>query len=177
MGFVNRALGALLAMALVVVGAVILAEEAGVVLGAGPVVVPRDRWLSELSARTWDERSSRLVGIALIAAGLALIALQLLRQRPAEVSAAAGAPLSARVPRRQLERDVAADLLQIEGVGTAAVKLRRRGFEVRATVVSGDLQARRDQLAVATRQALAGRGADGAGPAKVNVRHEPARES
>ena len=177
MGFVNRALGALLAIALVVAGAVALFEVGAVAVGADPVVASHDRWLASLSDQAWGERATRLACIALIASGLLLMVLQLLRQRPAEVVAASGAPLPARVARRDLERDVTADLLQVEGVATAAVKLRRRGFDVRASIIAGDPQALRDQLAVAARRALTDRGADASGPVKVDVRLLSARES
>lgn len=178
MGFVNRALGALLAIALVVAGAVALFEVGAVVVGADPLVAPHDRWLSDLSATTWSERATRLASLALLAAGVALIALQLLRQRPAEVAAAGAGPLAARVPRRHLEREVGTELTQVvQGVATATVKLRRKGFDVKATVVAGDPQSQRDQLVVAARQALAARGADASGPVKVDVRRQPARDS
>lgn len=177
MGFVNRALGALLAIALVVAGALVLFEIGAAVIGADPLVVPHDRWLADLSTRSWDERPTRLVSIALIATGAGLVALQLVRQRPAEVAAAGGGPLPARVPRHDLEREVAAELRQVEGVATATVKLRRHGFDVRATVVAGDPPALREQLAVAARQALSARGADASGPVKVDVRRQPARDS
>jgi hypothetical protein len=177
MGFVNRALGALLAIALVVIGAVTLFEIGAVVVGADPMVAPHDRWLSELSRQAWGERATRLACIGLIVAGLALVALQLLRQRPAEVAAASGAPLPARVPRRDLEREVAAELRQVEGVATAAVKLRRRGLDVKASVIAGEPQALRESLAVAARRAMTARGADAGGPVKVDVRLQPARES
>ncbi len=177
MGFVNRAFGVLLALALVVVGAVTLFEVGAVVVDARPVVAPHHRWLADLSSQTWDQRATRLACIALIAAGLALVALQLIRQRPAEVTAAADAPLPARVSRRDLEREVTSDLLHTDGVATAGVKLRRHGFDVRATIIAGDPQTFRDQLAVATRQGLAARGADASGPVKIDVRLQPARDS
>lgn len=177
MGFVNRALGAILALALVVVGAVILFEIGAVVVGSRPLVAPHDRWLSTLSAQMWRSREVRLTCLALIAAGAALLALQLLRQRPAEVAAATDGPLPARVRRRDLEREVAADLRQVQGVATSQVKLRRRGLDVHATVIAGDPQALRDQLAVAARSALTARGADAGGPVKVDVRRQPAGSS
>lgn len=177
MGFVNRALGAIVAFALVVVGTLALFEVAAIVVGARPILVPHDRWLAQLSSQIWGERSTRLVCVALIAGGLVILALQLLRQRPAEVTVAAGAPVAARVPRHDLERDVASDLLQVEGVATATVKLRRRGCDVRATVVAGDLTALREELAVDARHALTSRGADAGGSVKVDVRRQPAGKS
>ena len=177
MGFVNRALGALLAISLVVAGAVALFEVGAIVAGAEPLVAPHDRWLGDLSTRAWDSREARLAFLGLLAAGLALLVLQLLRQRPAEVAAAAGAPLPARVARRDLEREVAADLRQVEGVATARVKLRRRGFDVRATLVAGDPQAMREQLAVEARRSITARGADAGGPVKVKVALQPAGQS
>jgi len=177
MGFVNRALGAVLALSLVVVGTIILFEIGAVVVGADPLVAPHDRWLRTLSGQAWDERATRLTCIALLAAGAALLALQLLRQRPAEVTAAGDGPIPARVRRHDLEREVAADLLQVQGVSTTKVKLRRRGLDLRATVIAGDLQTMRDQLAVAARAALSARGAVADGPVKVDVRRQPAGES
>lgn len=177
MGFVNRALGAILAMALAVAGAMALFELGAIVLGARPLVVPHDRWLDELSTQPWGGGSTRLACIGLIVAGVLLVALQLLRQRPAEVAAAAGAPVPARVPRRDLERDVAAALRQVQGVATAVVKLRRHGFDVRATAVAGDPQALREQLTVAARHALEARGVDAGGPAKVHVARQAAKAS
>lgn len=177
MGLVNRALGGLLALALVVAGAVALLEIGAVVVGAGPLVAPHDRWLASASSASWDGRSTRLTCIALVAAGLALVSFQLVRQRPAELVAAGEGPLPARIGRSDLEREVAADLRQVEGVETAKVRLRRRGIDVRATVVAGDLPALRDQLASSARESLTARGADPAGPVKVDVRRQPARSS
>ncbi|MEO5678855.1 MAG: hypothetical protein ABIS47_04215 [Acidimicrobiales bacterium] len=177
MGLVNRALGAVLALALVVAGAVTLFEIGAVVVGSRPLVAPHDRWLRDLSDQAWAERPARLTCAALAAAGLALVALQLLRQRPAEVTAAAGAPLPTRVRRPDLEREVAAELRQLPGVATARVRLRRRGLDLRVTYVTGDPLSLRDQLAVAGRQSLSARGADAGGPVHVDLRRQPARSS
>lgn len=178
MGFVNRALGAIVALALFVAGCLALLELGAIVVDAGPVTVPYERWLADLSASTWGRRSTRLACIALIAAGLVLLALQLLRQRPAEVAAAGGGPVAARVARRDLEREVATELRQVvDGVETARVKLRRRGFDVKASVIAGDPQTLRDQLAVAARQAITARGADASGPVKVDVHRQPAGDA
>jgi len=177
MGFVNRALGALLALALVVAGAVALLEIGAIVVGAEPLVARHDHWLAWASSTAWDGRSTRLTCIALVAAGLALLGLQLVRQRPAELAAAGDGPLPARVGRSDLEREVAADLRQVPGVATARVRLRRRGLDVRATVVAGDLPALRNQVASTARGSLAARGADTGGPVKVDVRRQPARSS
>lgn len=177
MGFVNRALGAVLAIGLVVAGAVALFEVGAIVAGADPLVARHDRWLADLSTRPWDSREARLAFLGLIVAGVALVVLQLLRQRPAEVPAAGRAPLATRVPRHDLEREVAAQLLQVEGVASAKVKLRHRGFDVKATVIAGDPSSLREQLAVTARDALSTRGADPGGPVKVDVRRQSARDS
>lgn len=177
MGFVNRALGAILAIGLVVAGAIALFEVGAIVAGADPLVARHDRWLADLSRRPWDSREARLAFLGLIAAGVALVVLQLLRQRPADVPAAGQAPLATRVPRHDLEREVAAQLLQVEGVAGAKVRLRNRGFDVKATVIAGDPSSLREQLAVAAREALSARGADPSGPVKVDVRRQRAQES
>ncbi len=177
MGLVNRSLGALLGLALVVAGAVALLEIGAVVVGADPLVARHDRWLAWASGASWDGRSTWLTCVALVAAGLAFLGLQLVRQRPAELAAAVEGPLPARVSRSDLEHEVAADLGQVQGVATARVRLRRRGFEVRATVVAGDLPSLRDQLTATARGSLAARGADAGGPVKVDVRRQPARSS
>lgn len=177
MGLVNRALAGLLALALVVAGAVALLEIGAVVAGAGPLAAQHDRWLASASSASWDGRSTRLTCIALVAAGLVLVGLQLVRQRPAELAAAGEGPLPARIGRSDLEREVAADLRQIQGVETARVRLRHRGLDVRATFVAGDPPALRDELASSARQSLAARGADPGGPVKVDVRRQPARSS
>ena len=177
MGFVNRALGAILALALVVAGAVTLFELGAVVVGTEPLIAPHDRWLRTLSGLAWSDRSTRLACVALIAAGAALLALQLLRQRPAELAAAGDGPLHAKVRRRDLEREVASELSQLQGVTTTRVKLRRRGSDIKATVIAGDPQALRDQLAVAAREALSTRGVDASGPVKVDVRRQSAGDS
>ena len=177
MGFVNRALGAILALCLVVAGATTLFEIGAVVVDADPLIAPHDRWLRTLSGLAWGDRSTRLACVCLMSAGVALLALQLLRQRPAEVAAAGDGPVPAKVRRRDLERELAADLSQLQGVTTAGVKLRRRGSDIRATVIAGDPQAMRDQLAVAARGALSARGVDASGPVKVDVRRQPAGDS
>lgn len=177
MGFVNRALGAILALALVVAGAITLLEIGAVVVGSEPLVIAHDQWLATLSTSAWSERPARLTCIALIAAGLALLGLQLLRQRPAEVAAASEGPLPARVGRSDLEREVAAELGQVQGVAAAKVRLRRRGLDVQATVVAGDLPALRVQLASTARRSLTARGVDAGGPVKVDVQRQPARSA
>lgn len=177
MGFVNRALGAILALLLAVVGAIVLFEIGAVVVGSRPLLARHDRWLDTLSTQAWGERRTGLASVALIAAGVVLLALQLVRQRPAEVAAAGGGPLPARVRRPELEREVAADLRRVQGITTSKVKLRRRGVDVSATVIAGDPHALRDQLAAATRDALAARGVDAGGPVKVDVRRQTAKDS
>ena len=177
MGFVNRALGAILALLLAVVGGIVLFEIGAVVVGSRPLVARHDQWLDTLSTQAWRERGTRLTSLGLIAAGVTLLALQLVRQRPAEVAAAADGPLPAKVRRHDLEREVAADLRQVQGVDTTKVKLRRRGVDVSATVIAGDPHALRDQLAAATRDALTARGVDAGGPVKVDVRRQPAKAS
>ena len=177
MGFVNRALGALLALALIVAGGVALLEIGALLVGSKPLAAPHDRWLAELTTQPWSGRPTRLVCTLLAATGLALIGLQLLRQRPAQLAAAAEGPLPTSVGRHDLEREVAAELGQIQGVDTTRVKLRRRGLDVQATAVAGDPAALRDELALAARAALSARGVDASGPAKVVVRRQPARRS
>jgi len=176
-GFVDRALCAVLALALVAAGGVALLEIGALLVGSKPLVAAHDRWLAELTSQPWSGRPTRLVSILLVTAGLALIGLQLLRQRPAELAAAAEGPLPSRVGRPELERAVAAELAQVQGVANTRVKLRRRGLDVQATAVAGDPAAMRDELALAARAALRTRGVDADGPAKVEVRRQPARRS
>lgn len=129
----NRLLAALIALALAAI-AVIAAVE--IVLGRSH----RDHWLAQWERwyRTWrttpwDSTGTRVVFGLLLAAGLVLLLLQVLRRPAVTLPLTDGEGMAPAVVRRKhLERALSSDALGIDGVASARAKISRRRFAVAA---------------------------------------------
>jgi hypothetical protein len=164
----NRLLALLLSLALIAAGVIALVE---IVAAAGgshdEVVVPyRDWWQSVLDAH-WNTRWVTLAALIAIAAGVALVAVQLVHRRSRELALRERRPgVNVAVERRALERSLGAAVDEVDGVGHARIRVRRRraaigiradelgepGLEQRVTTVA---QKRLDDLDLAEPPTLA----------------------
>lgn len=140
----NRAVAALLALALLVGGLLVAVEIVVAGFGRRPWVVPHDRWYRSARLRTWESAQPRWIFVALVVAGLGLLFLQLARQRPSALPLAPGAA-PADINRRSLERSLRRTAVDVEGVSAATVKIGQERAEVAATTnrrQAGDIQPR-----------------------------------
>lgn len=131
MRVVNRIVAAVLALALLAGGVLVAAEIVVAAFGRDPWVVPHDRWYRSLLDHSWDDDASRWVFIGLVAAGLALLALQVARRRPGTLPlSAGGAP--ADLGRRSLERSLVRSATSVDGVSRAKVRVSPDRADVKA---------------------------------------------
>lgn len=140
----NRIVAALLGLALLVGGLLVAVEIVVAGFDRQPWVLPHDRWYRSLRLNAWESDPSRWTFIALLAAGLLLLFLQLARRRPAVLPLVAGA-VPADLGRRSLERSLARTASDVDGVAAARVTVGEDRAEVVATTnrrQAGDLQAR-----------------------------------
>lgn len=124
----HRAVAAALALTLLLGGVLVAVEIVVAGLGRDPVVLPHDRWYEEGVTNAWSATEATWFFLALAAAGVALLALQVARRRPDAV--ALGGASGAEVSTRSLERSLARTAQRVDGVATA----RARVSPARATV-------------------------------------------
>lgn len=132
MRVVNRVLAAVLALALLVGGVLLAVEIVVAAFGRDPWVVPHDRWYRNTLGHSWDDDASRWVFIGLVLAGLALLALQIVRRRPGTLPlSTGGAP--ADLGRRSMERSLVRAATSVDGVSGAKVRVSAERADVVAT--------------------------------------------
>lgn len=149
----DRLLSAVLALALMAVGLVAAVEIVVAGLGGSPWLVPHDRWAESARTTRWSDPGLRLAFAGLIAAGLALLALQVARRRPEALSLAAGGRgVVSEVDRRALERWLAERVEGVGGVAHARARIRARSAVVEAASVGRDT----DPVEQGVRQMAAG---------------------
>ncbi len=141
MRVVNRALGAALALALLVGGVLAAGEIVVAGFGNDPWVLPHDQWYEAGVENDWDSPESRWLFIGLAAVGLGLLALRVAQRRPEALRLPAGEQGAvAEVSRRSVERSLERAAQGVDGVASAKARLSAR----RARIV-----ARTDRLATA----------------------------
>lgn len=144
MRVVNRALAAVLALALLVGGLLVAVEIVVAGFDRAPWVLPHDQWYRSARTRTWDSAPPRWIFIGLVVAGLVLLALQFARRRPAALPLTPAA-VPADVGRRSLERALTREATRVDGVATARTRVDGTRADVVATThrrQPGDLQPR-----------------------------------
>ncbi|MDP8992854.1 MAG: DUF6286 domain-containing protein [Actinomycetota bacterium] len=155
-----RILGRLVALAvslgLVVGGALVAVEIVVAELGAGPWVIPYDRWYLSARKNAWSSASARTLFLAMAGAGLVLLVLQVVKRRPRSLPLeAGGAQHTAAVRRRGLERSLVRAVTRVDGVATAKARVSEKRARVTASSnrrLPGDLEQR---VTEAARQRLA----------------------
>ena len=140
MRIVDRVVAGVVALALLAGGIVLVLELALQGLGRSePWVLPWDAWHREATTTSWSDPSVRVICMALVAAGLALLVLQLVRRKPAAVELQDGdGPVEVDFDRRGLEKWLEARLRRVDGVASTRVRVRRRKLLVHAESVSSD---------------------------------------
>jgi hypothetical protein len=176
----NRLLAALLALALLAGGLLAAAE---IVYGGArgrPLVVPWDEWFDGARDNAWSSRDVRVLSIVLLAAGVALLVLQVLRRGPQSLPVEGDGTGTARrltveANTRSLERALPRAVGSVDGVDRARVSLSRTRVQVDVRTARRELGG----LEQAARRAVDARLAT-AGvrpPAQVNVRVRRTKEA
>jgi hypothetical protein len=157
----NRVLAALLGLALIAAGVLLIIEIIADRVSHRASVVdwrPAYDWARRT---TWNEGSIRVACVVLILAGLALLIAEL---KPARVSRLAADPAQAGAAgidtaytRRGLAAAIRSAVTGVDGVRSASVKVKRRKVTVAATAAAtGKAAARslRDPISAVARQRL-----------------------
>jgi hypothetical protein len=167
---VNRVLAVAAALGLLAGGALVAVEIALAGLGRGPWIIPYDNWYSNARAEQWDSSGARSLFLAVTAAGMVLVILQLLRARPRSVPLEGGIA-QAGLARRSLEQTLVRAAECQAGVATATARVGRR----RARIVAGtrgtedEMRSRLDEVARARLRDL---GIDGRLDVAVRVQRD-----
>jgi len=157
----NRVLAALLSLALVSAGVLLIIEVIADRVSNRPSVVdwrPAYDWARHT---TWNEGSIRVASVVLILLGLVLLIAEL---KPARVSRLAADPAHAGVAgidtaytRRGLAAAIQSAVTSVDGVRNASVKVKRRRVTIAATAAARDKAAARnlrDPISAAAGQRL-----------------------
>lgn len=136
---VNRVLCAVLALAALVGSLVLVAEILAAGLDRGPWLVPYDRWGGVARRTPWSDGDVRLASGAMLAAGMAILAVQFARRRPSALPIAPTAGgADARLDRRGAERWLAERARQVAGVTVADARISRKVATVRVHTLERD---------------------------------------
>lgn len=135
---VNRLLAALLALVLFLAALLGFAEILTALFGGGRLIIPRDEWLADLRALTWDAGSVRVFATALVVVGLLLLIAgisarsRILPMRPPNPSVVvtASARGLAQILRRQAE--------SVPGVAEASAEVSAKAARVVVSVPLAD---------------------------------------
>ena len=173
MRWINRLLAALVALALLAVGVLLVTEVIAERLGNGFVVVDWPR------IYRWGERTSltqgsvRVACIVTAVAGLVLLLAELKRRRPARLSVASNS-VDAAYTRRGVAAAIGHAVDTVDGIDRTAVRVRRRRVRIRART-SGRLtytaQSLREPVTQAARSRLADLELDPEPRLQVQVSH------
>jgi hypothetical protein len=152
---VNRLLAALLSVALIALGALIVIE---VVANRTRHKYAAIRWHSAyewLDRTIWQAGSVRVISIALLVLGLVLLALELKRSRPSRLQVVGEDNIDAGYTRRGVVAALHSSVTDVDGISSAAVKVSRRKARVRAVAAAQDVEVARQlrEPAVAAAQA------------------------
>ena len=157
----NRVLAALLSLALIAAGVLLIIEViADHVVGRAAIVT----WNSAYDwagRTTWNAGSIRVTSVILIVAGLVLLAAELKPARrsrlPADPGQAAEAGIDAAYTRRSVAAAIRSAVTALDGIRAASVKVKRRKITIRATAVAADTTVAprlREPVLAAARQRL-----------------------
>ena len=149
MRIANRVLAAVLALGLLVGGLIVSVEIVVAGFDRQPWVLPHDDWYRSARLRTWDSAPPRWIFIGLIAASLVLLFIQLARRRPTALPLTPGA-VPADVGRRSLERSLARETRNVDGIAAAKARVGKE----KAEVVASSNRRQTDDLEPVVSQAL-----------------------
>lgn len=119
----TRLAAALVALALVVGGGLLVAEVVAHLLDRSPIVFDHHGWGDTLRSTTWDDRTVVVAGAVAAAAGVLLLALALWpRRRRRGALLAGGDRAEWRLEPRDLEEEVRRAAAGVDGVRDAQVR-------------------------------------------------------
>jgi ABC-type Fe3+ transport system permease subunit len=129
--WLNRAVSALLALALLIGSLLVIAEVAAAALDRGPWLVPYPEWTEWMRSRSWNDWVVVTVLVGLVLVGLLLLALALRRGKPATLPLRGRTPgVTVKASRRSVERSLAAAAARTSGVTGADASVRRRSARI-----------------------------------------------
>ena len=155
----NRILAALLSLALIVAGVLLIIEVIADRVVHHAAIIGWTSAYAWAGRTTWNAGSIRVTCVILIVAGLVLLIAEL---KPARMSRLAAEPDQAGIDAAYTRRGVAAAIRSavtaIDGVRAASVKVKRRKITVTAVAVATDgtvAERLREPVGAAARQRLA----------------------
>lgn len=132
MRLLNRLLAALLSLALIVVGVLVVVEVVAERLGRDRVIVDWPRLYDWVRRTPWQQGSVRVACILLALAGLLLLAAELKRSRPSRL-AVRSETTDAAYTRRGVAGTIRSAVSDVDGINSASVSVSRRRVKVAAT--------------------------------------------
>lgn len=161
MRIANRLLAALLSLALIAAGVLLIIEVIADRVSQRPAAVDWHPAYDWARRNTWNAGSVRVICVILILLGLVLLIAEL---KPARVSRLAAGPadggaagIDTAYTRRGLAAAVRTAVTRVDGVRGASVKVRQRKITVAATAAAQDkasARSLREPISAAARQRL-----------------------
>jgi hypothetical protein len=165
MRLLNRVLAALLSLALIVAGVLLIIEVIAYHVTNRPAIVPWQRAYSWAHRTTWNAGSIRVTCVLLILAGFVLLIAELKRPRVSRLAAdpaqAGVAGVDTAYTRRGIAAAVRTAVVGVDGIRGTAVKVKRRKVRVTASAAARDkaaAQGLHDAVTAAARARLASLG-------------------
>ncbi|MEO7262619.1 MAG: DUF6286 domain-containing protein [Jatrophihabitantaceae bacterium] len=132
MRLLNRLLAALLSLALIVAGVLVVVEVIMQRLGRRPAILDWPRLYDWASRTPWQQGSVRVACILLAVIGLLLLAVELKRSRPSRLVVRSSAT-DAAYTRRGVAATIRSAVSDVDGISSASVSVGRRTVKVAAT--------------------------------------------
>lgn len=182
MRVVNRLAGIVLALLLIAVGLLVIAQTVLFLAGRPPWLLPLESWRDNLSSTELADRRVLATAIVMLVAGLAVLILQLRRVTPTRLRATGASPAGGADPkshadwwlqRRSVERRTAAAAQSVWGVHDARSRARGRpgrwGLSVSGAAQAGEESTA--QVEAVVRRELDRLSVDGEVPVSVSLKH------
>lgn len=135
MRFVNRLLGAVLALALVVVATLVVIEVCAAAFNAPPVLVHWHAALDWARRTTWDTSAVQTTCVIMAVVGFVFVVLELKPRRRRRFTMRSEVT-DAAITRRGLQAAIQSAVGEVDGVDATTVKVRRRRIRVRAATTA-----------------------------------------
>ncbi len=134
MRLLNRPLALVLAAALIAASVILIAEVIAFAVHAAPVVVHWPTWYRWAGRTRWDDLVVKVWSVVLIIAGVLLLALEVKPRRVTRLRLRSDEKATnAAITRSGLAGALRAAALDVDGISSAAVTVRRRRARVAAT--------------------------------------------
>lgn len=142
MRFLNRVLGALLALTLITAGVLVIVEVIAQSVNGQPALVHWHSALDWANRTTWNSGGVRVGAILIALFGCVLLVAELKPSRPSRFRAQPGAAEHAAIDTAYTRRGLAATVrdavTSVDGVRSASVKVKRRSVRVTAKTSTSD---------------------------------------